>query len=199
MEQQSGSQAIKKRLKRRAAIMLFFLLSFFIEEIIDWFLGGSLNQYGIRPRSIDGLYGIVYAPFLHGDFTHLISNTVPFLVLGWLILMEGVGRFISVYLITSLVSGLGTWLIGAGHSVHIGASGVIFGFLGYLLLSGVFQRSLRAILVSVGVGALYGGCLFGVLPGQPGISWEGHLFGFIGGVLAAKIHQKKQEDPIPRP
>ena len=192
MEQQHDSQSIKQTLKLHAAILLFFLTAFFVQEIADSFLGGALNQYGIRPRTMDGLYGIVYAPFLHGDFAHLIGNTLPFVVLGWLILLEGVGHFFVVYLISSVVAGLGTWIVGAGNSVHIGASGVIFGFLGYLLLSGFFQRSLRSILVSVAVGALYGGLLFGVLPGQPGISWEGHLFGFIGGVLAARVYRKKR-------
>lgn len=194
MEQGNDTQSIRQTFKIHAAIMLFFLIAFFLQEIVDYFLGGALNQYGIRPRTLDGLYGIAYAPFLHGDFTHLISNTLPFLVLGWLILLEGVGHFFVVYLVSSVVAGLGTWIIGSSGSVHIGASGVIFGFLGYLLLSGFFQRSLRSILISVIVGALYGGCLLGVLPGRPGISWEGHLFGFIGGILAARIYRKKKSN-----
>ncbi len=178
----------------QSAVLLFFLVAFFGQEVIDWFLGGSLNQYGIRPRTVDGLRGIPLAPFLHGDFAHLISNTVPFIVLGWLILLEGVGRFIVVYITTSVVAGLGTWLIGSGNTVHIGASGVVFGFLGYLLLSGVFRTSIKSISISIIVGALYGGCLFGVLPGRPGISWEGHLFGFLGGILAARFNRKKPAD-----
>ena len=187
MQPHENEETLGSLLKSQITVLGLFIAAFWIVEVIDWFMNGALEQHGIVPRTVSGLYGILYAPFLHGDFTHLISNTVPFAVLGWFVLLQGFWRFFGVYLITSVVSGLGTWLIGNSHSVHIGASGVIFGFLGYLLLGAVFRRSLKSILFSLLAGVLYGGCIFGVLPGTPGVSWEGHLFGFLGGILAAKL------------
>jgi membrane associated rhomboid family serine protease len=158
-------------------------------EIIDFFLGGNLNRFGILPRNGSGLLGILFAPLLHGDFAHLISNTVPFIALGWLVMVRRTSDFFVVTAIALLLGGLGTWLFGA-PGYHIGASGLIFGYLGFLLLRGYFERSVFSILFSVFVGVVYGGLLWGVLPNQVGISWEGHLFGFLGGVAAAKILAK---------
>ncbi len=157
-------------------------------EIVDQFLlGDALNQYGIRPRDTDALTGILYAPFLHGDFAHLSSNTVPFLVLGWFILLRGRAAFFVATIISVIIGGAGTWLTGSSGSVHIGASSVVFGYLGFLLAGGIFDRSVWTILLALVSAVLYGGIIFGVLPGQVGISWQGHLFGFLGGVLAAKL------------
>ncbi|MGA7934357.1 MAG: rhomboid family intramembrane serine protease [Kovacikia sp.] len=166
-------------------------------EIADQFifrplLHSTLDIYGIIPRNRIGLRGILFAPLLHGSFAHLIGNTLPFIILGWLILLRETSDFFWVTLISALVSGGGTWLFGSS-GIHIGASGVIFGYLGFLLLRGYFERSAIAIAVSLGVGTLYGSLLWGVLPMQYGISWEGHLFGFLGGVLAARLLAKKQD------
>ncbi|WP_088892100.1 rhomboid family intramembrane serine protease [Leptolyngbya ohadii] len=155
-------------------------------EFLDAFLGGALNQFGILPRTIVGLRGIFFAPFLHGNFPHLIANTAPFLVLGWLVMLRRTSDFFVVSAIVMLIGGLGTWLFGS-MAFHIGASGVIFGYLGFLLSRGYFERRFGSILFSIVVGLMYGGLIWGVLPGQPGISWEGHLFGFIGGIVAAKL------------
>lgn len=155
-------------------------------EILDTFLGGALNRFGILPRTFVGLRGILFAPFLHGNFPHLIANTAPFLVLGWLVMLRRTSDFFGVSAIVMLIGGLGTWLFGS-LAFHIGASGVIFGYLGFLLSRGYFERRFGSILFSLVVGLLYGGLIWGVLPGQPGISWEGHLFGFIGGIVAAKM------------
>ncbi len=165
-------------------------------EILDQFvfrlgLRQTLDVYGIMPRYPIGLRGILFAPFLHGNFAHLIGNTVPFLILGWLIMLRETSDFLWVSLITAFVSGLGTWMFGSS-GVHIGASGVIFGYLGYLLARGYFERSMTAIAMSLFVGALYGSLIWGVLPTRIGISWEGHLFGFLGGVLAAKLLTPKK-------
>lgn len=157
-------------------------------EIIDQVIfQGALNSFGIRPRSLPGLFGIIFAPFLHGNFQHLLTNTIPLVSLGWLIMLRETEDFFWVSIISAIVSGLGTWLIAAPNSVHIGASGVVFGYFGFLLLRGYFERSAVAIAFSLLVAFLYGGIIWGVLPTQPGISWEGHLFGFLGGVLAAKL------------
>ena len=156
-------------------------------EIIDIPLGGSLDLLGIRPRNLGGLWGILFAPFLHGGF--LISNTVPFLVLSWFIMLSGIGDWLWVTLIAGLLGGLGTWLIGSS-GIHIGASGVIFGYFGFLIARGYFERSFASIAFAVLVTFLYGGLITGVAPGQDGISWEGHLCGLIGGIIAAWLLTK---------
>ncbi|HEY9887353.1 MAG TPA: rhomboid family intramembrane serine protease [Candidatus Obscuribacterales bacterium] len=148
-------------------------------------LGGRLIFQGIYPRQMDGLQGILWAPLLHGSFQHLMANTIPLLTLGGLILLGQAKDFWVVTVMAALVSGLGTWLIGAPGSVHIGASGIVFGYFGYLLLRSYFERSAFAITASILVIVFYGGFWWGVLPTQPGVSWEGHLFGFVGGSLAA--------------
>ena len=155
-------------------------------------VGGGLIQYGVVPRTVTGLRGILFAPFLHGSLEHIAANTIPFLVLGWLVLVRDARHFIPVTLASMLGAGLMAWLLGAPGSVHIGASGVIFGYLGFLMLSGWFARSFGSILLSLGVTALWGGLVFGVMPGQPGISWQAHLGGFVGGVLAARSLARKR-------
>lgn len=140
---------------------------------------------GIYPRQLDELQGILWAPFLHGNFGHLLANTFPIITLGGLIMLGKAEDFWIVTAVSALTSGLGTWLIGAPNSVHIGASGVAFGYFGYLLLRGYFDRSTFAVTSTVLVIIFYGSFLWGVLPNQPGVSWEGHLFGFIGGGVSA--------------
>lgn len=149
-------------------------------------LGGALLQFGIVPRTVHGLIGIVAAPFLHGSLNHLIANTIPFLIFGWLVMLRDRRHFLPVTLYAALGAGLLAWTLGAPNSVHVGASGVIFGYLGFLLLSGWYSRSFISIVMSLGVAALWGGTVMQVLPGAPGISWQGHLGGFIGGILAAR-------------
>jgi membrane associated rhomboid family serine protease len=156
-------------------------------EIVDHIPSLNLDIYGIIPRNPIGLRGILFAPFLHGNFPHLVANTVPFLTLGWLVMWRRTLDFWIVSAIAAVIGGLGTWLIGPSNSVHVGASGVIFGYLGFLLSRGYFERNFSSMALSVAVGVLYGGLLWGVLPQQQGISWQGHLFGFIGGVVAARL------------
>ncbi len=169
-------------------ILVGSLSVFWVAEIIDVVLPfWGLDQYGIRPRTERGLWGILASPFLHGGFDHLIGNSVPFLILGWLTMFRERWHFALVTVMAMLLGGLGVWTFGATGSVHIGASGVIFGYLGFLLLSGFFERRFGAILVSLGVGVAHGGLVWGVLPSRPGISWEGHLFGFLAGILAAYV------------
>lgn len=179
--------SITRELKTHAQILLGGLALIWGVSFCNWvFLGGALNQFGIIPRTLIGLRGILFAPFLHGSLGHLLANTVPFAVLGWFVLLRGIDEFLEVTLITMAVGGLGTWLIAAPRTVHIGASGVIFGYLGFLLARGYFERSFSAILLSLLAAFFYGGMIWGVLPGQAFISWQGHLFGFIGGAIAAK-------------
>jgi membrane associated rhomboid family serine protease len=145
----------------------------------------GLSIYGIHPRNTQYLLGILLAPLLHGSFAHLTANTPPFIALGWLVLARDRTEFFITSLVVTITSGLGAWLFGASNSVHVGASGVIFGYFGFLLARGFFDRKLVSMLLSLIVGAIYGYLIFGVLPVQMGVSWQGHLFGFIGGVLTA--------------
>ena len=162
-------------------------------ELIDiLFLNQRLNLFGIRPRDTGYMWGIAFAPFLHGGISHLLANTPPFIALGWLVLARSRKEFLWVTIVVTISSGLGAWLFGASNSVHIGASGVIFGYFGFLLARGFFDRQLVSIALSLIVGAIYGYLLWGVLPNQPNVSWQGHLFGFLGGVLLARgIAQKR--------
>ncbi|NNF70550.1 MAG: rhomboid family intramembrane serine protease [Acidimicrobiia bacterium] len=174
-------------LERAAVILGVLVAALWVIEILDTFaFSDGLERHGIRPRAWSGLDGVVWAPFLHGTFGHLISNTVPLLVLGGLVMTSGAIRWLQVTAIVALAGGLLTWLFAfSGNSIHIGASGVIFGYLGYLLASAFFERSIRAVVIAVIVGVVYGGgLLVGFLP-RPGISWEGHLFGFLAGVGTA--------------
>ena len=152
-------------------------------------LGGALLKFGIVPRTTDGLIGILVAPFLHANLDHLVANTVPFLLFGWLVMLRDRRHFAVVTLLAMLGSGLLSWTLGAPNSIHIGASGVVFGYFGFLLLAGWYARSAGSIAISLLVGVLWGGTVLGVLPGTPGISWQGHLGGFIGGVLAARRYR----------
>ncbi len=163
------------------------LIAWGLEAVDQFVVARPLDHYGIRPRELDGLWGILCAPLLHGGFGHLAANTVPFLVLGWFVLAGRKGDFFLVSAIVIVLGGAGVWLMAPAESVHIGASGLIFGYLGFLLSRGLFERSLGSILIAVVVGLLYGGLVFGVLPGEPGVSWQGHLFGFVGGAIAAKL------------
>lgn len=181
-----GQPPPRSRAGSAARTIGLFVAVLWLVELIDvLLLGGRLDRYGVEPRDVDGLDGVVLAPLLHAGLAHLVANTVPLLVLGFLVLLSGVARWAVVTLVVWVVGGAGTWLTGAERTVHLGASGLIFGWLTYLLLRGVFSRSMRQILLGVVVLILYGGLLLGVLPGTPGVSWQGHLFGAVGGVCAA--------------
>lgn len=153
----------------------------------------SLDQFGIRPRSGSGLVGVVTAPWLHAGFGHLVSNTLPFLAFGGIILASGRKYFVAVTLFTAIAGGGALWLLGPPGTNHIGASLVIFGYLGFLLSRGFFERSAFWVVVSLVLAVAYGGVLFGVLPGQSGISWQGHLCGFLAGILSAKLFCRPRE------
>jgi membrane associated rhomboid family serine protease len=156
-------------------------------EVLDTALDNRLDRHGIEPRELDGLDGVVAAPFLHVGFGHLIGNTVPLVVMGLVIALEGPARLIGVTLIAGLVSGVGTWLIGPADSIHLGASGVVFGYATYLIARGLFNRRPMSLAIGAAVALLWGGALLAGLEPREGISWQGHLFGAIGGVVAARV------------
>jgi membrane associated rhomboid family serine protease len=180
-----SSSPVEMAIGSRLKLIFGFMVLLWTIEIVDTvLLDSSLQQYGLRPRALDGLIGIFTMPFLHGNWDHLASNTVPLAIFGTLVLLRGIERFLAITAVIVVFSGSAVWLV-ARSSIHIGASGLIFGYLGYLMSIGFWERKLGPILLSLVIGFLYGGMLWGVLPGQPGVSWEGHLFGFLGGVLAA--------------
>jgi membrane associated rhomboid family serine protease len=154
-------------------------------EIVNALDSYRLDNDGIVPRSVAHLDGIVFAPFLHASFGHLLSNTVPFIILGFAIALAGARRLLLVSLIVALVSGAGTWLTAPGGSVTVGASGVVFGYATYLISRGLFNRKLVELGLGLVVLVVFGGALLYDLIPHTGISWEAHLFGGIGGVLAA--------------
>jgi membrane associated rhomboid family serine protease len=168
-----------------AEVIVGFVALLYLIELVDTLMGHRLDQAGVRPRELDGVEGILFAPLLHVGWAHLMANTVPLLVFGFLILLAGVARWAAVTAYVWVIGEVGTWFTGQSHSVHLGASVLAFGWLVYLLLRGVFSRSASQVALGVILLLAYGGLLLGVLPGRPGISWQGHLFGALGGALAA--------------
>lgn len=182
----SITRVLPSPLRPAVATMLLFTALLYALEVVDTVSGRALEQAGgIVPRDVDGLDGVLFAPLLHGDWPHLLGNTVPFLVLGFLALAGGVRQFVLVTAAIWIGSGVAVWLVAETGTYTVGASGVIFGWLAFLLVRGFFARSWRQIALAVVLFAVWGGILLGVLPGQYGVSWQGHLFGALFGVLAA--------------
>lgn len=186
----SGQKGIERYRMPGCGLIIFFIVIAWGLEIIDLIPGINLDILGVRPRNISGLLGVVTMPWLHGGFSHLFSNTAYFAVLGYLVLATERERFFSTSLKIILLSGLGTWLIGRGGSVHIGASALIYGYFGYLLMRAYLEKKLLWIILGIALCFFYGGMIWGVIPTGGPISWEGHLMGFIAGIwLARKNHQ----------
>jgi membrane associated rhomboid family serine protease len=177
---------VARTLKTQATVLGGTLAVFWAVFVVNTLLGGSLLVLGVIPRTTIGLRGILFGPFLHANLNHIVANSIPFLVLGWMVMLRDERHFIPVTVAGMLGSGLAAWLLGAAGSVHIGASGVIFGYLGFLMLAGWYARSVGSIVLSVVVTVLWGGLVLGMMPGTPGISWQEHFGGFLGGALAAR-------------
>lgn len=191
---------MKKDIKKSLIIALWavaIIWAVYILNIIVFF--AEFKSLGIRPRETLGLIGIPLSPFLHASWGHLIGNSIPLFILTFLIVQFYNKLWIPVSIFSVFLGGFAVWLFAQSNSVHIGASGVIFSYIGFLLFSGIFRRSPKAIIIGLIILLLYGGTLiFGVLPKQPGISWQGHLFGAIAGIIAAYIYRNKfkSEDKI---
>ena len=170
-----------------AKILIALVALMWVVEGVDLAFDAGLDQYGIEAREAEGLDGVVTAPFLHVGFGHLLANTVPFVVMGVVIAFEGVRRLLAVFAICAAVSGLGTWLVAPEGTIHVGASGVVFGFSTYLIARGWFNRRPGQIAIGLVVALVWGGALLGGLQPREGISWQGHLFGAIGGIVAARM------------
>ena len=200
MTRDGDKQGVLKEIPTQAAILGGLVLLAWGLELFDLFVlrqygpyllaKWNLTQFGIIPRNLIGLRGILFAPFLHVNLAHLIGNTIPFIILGWLIMLRETSDFFVVSIISALVGGLGTWLFGSPSTIHIGASGVIFGYLGYLLFRGYFERKPLSIAMSLFVLVLYRSLLWGLLPFQYGILW-GVLFGCLGYLLFRGYFERK--------
>jgi membrane associated rhomboid family serine protease len=168
-----SAKALVSDIKHKGTVLGSGLAVMWTIHVVNTLLFGlRLNAWGIVPRSVDGLWGILFAPFLHGSFPHLINNSIAFLWLGSLVMLRRTGDIVPVTVSGMVIGGLGTWLTGGPGTVHVG-------------FSGLFERSVGSLLVSALSAFWFGGMIWGVLPAQVGISWQGHLFGFVGGVLAA--------------
>lgn len=179
-------------LLRPFVVVAVIVAVMWVSEVVDLVLPGEpLDDWGVRPRTLRGLVGIPLAPFLHGGFGHLFANTIPFLILGGAIASGSIGRFVRVTAVVAVVSGFGVWLFARGGSIHLGASGLVFGYTTYLVARGVIARRVTWLLGGLVVLFVYGGAtVWGLVP-RPGVSWSGHLFGAVGGVLAAwMLHRR---------
>ncbi len=181
-------------MKQGLILLAAFVAVIWVLTAVNALAGHPLDDYGIVPRTMDGLWGIPLAPFLHAGFGHALSNTVPLLMLGGLVSARGWQVLLGVTLFVVLLGGAGVWLVARGGS-HIGASGLVFGYFGYLVARGWYDRRIVSILIAVVVMVVYGGLLFGVLPTGGRVSWEGHLTGLMAGVLVARFGKPgRQED-----
>jgi membrane associated rhomboid family serine protease len=174
-------------------VMVVMLAVMWAVEVVDYTMNGSLDrEFGIVGWDPSGLVGIFFAPFLHVGFGHLMANSLPLLILGFLAALRGLGRFFAASLLIIVIGGVGTWFT-SPDTITVGASGLVFGYFGYVLARGIFDRRVFDIVIGIGVGIAYYSILWGLLPNQQGISWQGHLFGLVGGIIAAWLLRRKRE------
>lgn len=179
------------RLIAAATLMVGWLALLWVIEGVNALSGQRLDTLGITPRKGSELLDIVPAAFMHVGFAHLASNSLPLLVLGFIAALRGIVRYLAVALTIVVISGLGVWLVAPAHTTTLGASGLIFGLFGYLLSRGFVDKRPLEVIVGLIVGVLYGSILWGVLPTATGVSWQAHLFGLIGGVVAAFLFRER--------
>ncbi|WP_018016509.1 rhomboid family intramembrane serine protease [Corynebacterium capitovis] len=182
-----GRTARQKRASGFRAAFGFLAVIWIVFIVNAVFFGGTLNYLGIHPLDVTSGWHILTSPLLHANIDHISSNSVPGAIFCFLIGYSGRRVFWEVTVIALLIGGLGVWLFGGVGTNHIGASGLIYGWLAYLVVRGVFNRSGRQILLGIVLGFFYSGLIWGVLPGTPGVSWQAHLFGAIGGILAGML------------
>jgi membrane associated rhomboid family serine protease len=191
MASSRSKQSLGERMKSGAVWIVGFVAIIWVVELINMSMDYRLNAWGIVPREVSGLRGIPCSPFLHAGIPHVLLNTIPFIILGTLVIIRGVNNFLGVSLFIILLGGLGVWIFGR-HAQHVGASGLIFGYFGYLLARGWYGRDLISILIAVLVLILYGGMIWGMLPLREYVSFEGHLCGFIAGGISGWMQSEKK-------
>ena len=179
-----------KQYLQSGKVSLIIMLTCSVIFVLNTLLPINLNQFGIVPRSLSHLSGIVFAPFLHGSLSHLLSNFLPFVILGGLIGLKSRKRFWLLFIVHVFSTGFLVWLFARGNSVHIGMSGVIYAFWGYLIVYGIVRKQFLHIAISVATLVFYGGLVFGVLPTTPGVSFESHLLGAIVGAVSGYFFAK---------
>jgi membrane associated rhomboid family serine protease len=187
---------MKKFQKNEVSGAVLYLLSFIficvLVEIVNFIDHHRLCDYGIFPRQLSGLTGIIAAPFLHYGWEHLITNMISLLFLGGITAVFYPKFFLRVTVLVIVLGGAGVWLIGRAAS-HVGASGLLFGYFGFLISRGIYERTFTAIVISILVIVIYGGMIYGLLPLSPYVSWEAHLCGFLAGIVAARVIKIKGE------
>jgi len=180
-----------------ALVMLSLLAGLWMLEFLDQLSGHQLDQLGIHAREVDGMPEIFTAPFLHASWNHLLSNSLPFYVLGFLVLLSGLARWLASSLIIIVISGMAAWSLTPAHTIILGASGLIFGWLTYLLARGIWSRRPAQVVVAALVLLVYGGLIWGVFPSGAGVSWQAHLGGAIGGIVAAwLLHRRSSRQQL---
>ncbi len=181
-------ETTKSPIQQAVQLVIILTAAMWLIEIADTFIfDHGLDRQGIVPRTWSGLDGILWAPFLHGGFGHLLANTLPFVVLALFVASDGLRRWAVVTVFIMVVGGLATWLL-ARSAIHVGASGLIFGYVGFLLVAGFVEKSARGITLAIAVGVLFGGMVLrGITPVSSWVSWESHLFGLAAGILAAFV------------
>lgn len=180
------------------AYPLLFVIILWSIKFYEIFSGLSFAQFGILPRHIIGLPGIVMAPLIHGDYYHLVSNTLPLIILGIIILYFYRKIAFPVFLGVYFLSNTAVWIIATGKGYHLGASGLVYGFVSFLFFSGIFRSDKRSMVLSLIVVFVYGGLIWGMLPIYEGVSWESHFFGSISGGFCAYIYRRKADDEPPK-
>lgn len=189
-----GTVAFYASLGRAFVTMCAVIPVLFFIEVIDIGAGGYLDVVGgIIPGRLDGLDGVLLSPFLHAGWDHLYGNAVPLILVGTFALAGGAKRFVYSTVLIMLISGLGVWLLGSPNSVVVGASGVVFGYLGLLFARGFVEHSWWNLGVAAFIGLLYWYQLYNILPTDARISWQGHLLGLLGGMIAAVVFRRRAD------
>jgi membrane associated rhomboid family serine protease len=178
-------------MKKSFITALMIVAAMWAVFIVNAIIPIDFNQFGILPRRVEGIKGVLFAPFLHGSLAHIVSNTLPMLVLATVLFYFYPKIAFRVLLLSAVMGGILVWIFGR-TAYHIGASGVIFSLVAFLIASGIFRKKIKALLVAIAIFFFYGGVVWGILPTQPGVSWESHLFGFLSGIALAYLFRDSE-------
>lgn len=179
---------IKKPLK----VIVIYLCILLSIHVLNSISAGFISNFGIYPRTSQGLIGIPFAPFIHHSWHHLLSNAAPLTVLAFIVLQQGIKRFISVFAFITLLAGSAVWML-ASEGVHAGASTLVFGLIGYIISNAIFSRNIFNLLLAAIICFLYAGVIYSLTQLIPGVSWSSHFYGFISGIIAGKIFLSKKQ------